>query len=99
MGNALNSFGKLNIRIITTAVIAAQIFTISCHKQQPPSPTAIDSGDEKMATVKIAEGDQLYAAREDITKARVAVASYRQAQTADYGNYDAAWKLARACFY
>jgi len=99
MRNALNSFGKLNIRIITTAVIAAQIFTISCHKQQSTSPTAIDSGDEKMATANIAEGDQLYAAREDITKARVAVATYRQAQTSDYGNYEAAWKLARACFY
>ena len=99
MSNALNSLGKLNVRLISIGVIAAQIFTISCHQQPATSPTAIDSGDEKMATAKIAEGDQLYAAREDMTRARVAVAAFRQAQTADYGNYEAAWKLARACFY
>jgi tetratricopeptide (TPR) repeat protein len=29
----------------------------------------------------------------------VAVAALRQARTADYGNYEAAWKLARAAFY
>jgi tetratricopeptide (TPR) repeat protein len=99
MGKTLNYLGKMNIRLFTVGMIAAQIFTISCHKQQATSPTAIDSGDEKRAAEKTAEGDQLYTAREDLTKARVAVAAYRQAVTADYGNYEAAWKLSRASFY
>jgi tetratricopeptide (TPR) repeat protein len=34
-----------------------------------------------------------------LNKARVAVAALRQARTADYGNYEAAWKLSRAAFY
>src|SRR5262249_14710791 len=41
----------------------------------------------------------LYDGREDLVKARVAVAALRQARTADYGNYEAAWKLARAEYY
>ena len=34
-----------------------------------------------------------------MNKARVAVAALRQARTAEYSNYDAAWKLSRAAFY
>jgi tetratricopeptide (TPR) repeat protein len=52
-----------------------------------------------MATNRIAEADQLWEGREDLTKARVAVAALRQARTADYANYEAAWKLARGSFY
>ncbi|HEX6044705.1 MAG TPA: TRAP transporter TatT component family protein, partial [Pyrinomonadaceae bacterium] len=47
----------------------------------------------------LAEAESLWAGREDLQKARVAVSALRQARTADYGNYEAAWKLARAAFY
>ncbi|HEU4769702.1 MAG TPA: TRAP transporter TatT component family protein [Pyrinomonadaceae bacterium] len=57
------------------------------------------STDAKMAADRIAEADSLWDGREDLQKARVAVASLRQARTADYNNYEAAWKLARASFY
>ena len=70
-----------------------------CNKEPQVAPNTIDSGDEKIAVAKIAEGDRLYEGREDMAKARVAVAALRQAVTADYGNYDAAWKLSRASFY
>ncbi len=56
-------------------------------------------GDAKVAAERIAEAETLYEQREDLSKARVAVAALRQARTADYGNYEAAWKLARASFY
>jgi tetratricopeptide (TPR) repeat protein len=56
-------------------------------------------GDAKIAADKIAEAETFYDGREDLSKARAAVAALRQAQTADYGNYEAAWKLARASFY
>jgi tetratricopeptide (TPR) repeat protein len=97
MTDRFNSLGKTKFWLVGFGIITAQLVTISCRKQE--SATGIDSGDEKMAAAKITEGDQLYAAREDISKARVAVAAYRQAVTADYGNYEAAWKLARASFY
>jgi tetratricopeptide (TPR) repeat protein len=34
-----------------------------------------------------------------MAKARVAVAALRQAQVADYGNYEVSWKLSRAAYY
>lgn len=74
-------------------------FLLACHKEAPVAQNAIDKGDEKIAAAKISEGDRLYEEREDMSKARVAVAALRQAVTADYGNYEAAWKLARASFY
>ncbi len=60
-----------------------------------------DSGqpDNTVATQKIAEADQLYSHREDLSKVRLCVAELRQARIADYGNYEAAWKLARVNYY
>ena len=52
-----------------------------------------------MAADKIAEAEPLYEGREDMNKARLAVTTLRQAHAADYGNYEAAWKLSRAAFY
>lgn len=72
---------------------------IACDSSAPDSAPKIDTGDAKVAAERIAEADTLYDGREDLSKARVAVAALRQARTADYGNYEAAWKLARASFY
>ena len=73
----------------------------ACNHVEPPQPNAngIDTGDASAAAAKVTEADKLYAAREDLGKAREAVALLRQAQLADYGSYEAAWKLARAEFY
>ncbi len=59
----------------------------------------MDTGDEALAKNKLAEADALYEGRVDMAKARVAVAALRQAQVADYGNYEVAWKLARAAYF
>lgn len=90
---------KVKKVLLSSGVIAGLAIAAGCHKEVSIAPNAIDPGDEKIAAAKIAEGDQLYQNREDMAKARVAVAALRQAVTADYGNYDAAWKLARASFY
>jgi hypothetical protein len=45
------------------------------------------------------EAEPLYAGREDLARARVAVAALKQARMADSNNYEAAWKLARAAYY
>ena len=76
------------------------VFTsVACHRSATPNLVTTDSSDAKAAAERITEADALYAGREDLNKARVAVAALRQARTADYGNYEAAWKLARAAFY
>ena len=90
---------NFKVMALGSGLIMCFLSSTACHKEVAVAPNAVDSGDEKIAAAKIAEGDQLYEGREDIAKARVAVAALRQAVTADYGNYDAAWKLSRAAFY
>jgi Tfp pilus assembly protein PilF len=85
--------------LIASAGISLVLVGLACHRSATPSQTAIDNGDAKAAADRIAEAETLYAGREDLNKARVAVAALRQARTADYGNYEASWKLARAAFY
>ena len=79
--------------------VALAFVGISCHQAATPNRLASDGTDAKAAAARIAEAETLYTGREDLNKARVAVAALRQARTADYANYEAAWKLARAAFY
>ena len=53
----------------------------------------------RLAREGVAEADQLYGQREDLSRVRLGIAVLRQARIADYGNYEAAWKLARASYY
>src|SRR5688500_4290795 len=92
---------KENVRftVITFVLISMVLGGVACESSAPANGPAIDRGDAARAAEKIAEAEPLYEAREDLTRARVAVAALRQARIADYGNYEAAWKLARAAFY
>lgn len=47
----------------------------------------------------VSQADQLYAQREDLLRLRQAIVSLRQAVTADPGNYDASWRLAKFNYY
>jgi tetratricopeptide (TPR) repeat protein len=94
-----NSSIKMKMTALLVGLLGLAFMATSCHKDAPVAPNAVDSGDEKAATEKIATADKLYEAREDLQKARVAVATLRQAVIADYGNFEAAWKLSRAAFF
>lgn len=92
----------VNLQVCLTS--AAVIVTLvagqtGCRNAQTTGEKSIDTGDENVAKQKLAEGDTLYEGRTDMAKARVAVAALRQAQVADYGNYEVAWKLSRAAFF
>ena len=99
MGNLRKSGEKVRSVMMVSAAVSLVFAGVACHNAPAPAGMAIDAGDAKAAADRIAEADALYEGREDINKARVAVAALRQARTADYDNYDAAWKLARAAFY
>ena len=99
MINLRKNHEKLVSVMVTFAAVSAVLTGIACDSAAPESAPKIDYGDAKMAAERIAEGDALYEGREDLQKARAAVTSLRQARTADYGNYEAAWKLARASFF
>lgn len=101
MVNLKKSQQKLRSALIGCAAFSIVFSGLSCDRGTPQTATSLggSGSDTKIATNRIAEADQLWEGREDLTKARVAVAALRQARTADYTNYEAAWKLARASFY
>src|SRR6185369_510109 len=84
--------------VVASALLSAVLGGVSCHRGASDSPASTGGADAKMAAEKLAEAEPLYDGREDMTKARLAVTALRQAHAADYGNYEAAWKLARAAF-
>jgi len=55
--------------------------------------------DKLSAPAYVAQADQLYAQREDLTRMEQGIVLLRQAITADPGNYDAAWRLAKFNYY
>ena len=85
--------------VVVSALISTVFISFGCDRGASGTTPRVDNGDPAASAARIAEADTLYDGREDMQKARVAVAALRQARTADYGNYDAAWKLARAAFY
>jgi tetratricopeptide (TPR) repeat protein len=99
MRNLRKNQEKLVSMLVTFATFSTLLTGVACDPGASEGGPKIDHGDAKMAAERIAEAETLYEGREDIQKARVAVASLRQARIADYGNYEAAWKLARAAFY
>ena len=85
--------------MFASTLISMAFGGVACNNSTSGSPPSTGSSDAKVATEKLAEAEPLYEGRDDMTKARVAVTALRQAHTADYSNYEAAWKLARAAFY
>jgi hypothetical protein len=81
------------------AAAIVMIASSSCRKAAPDSQAAVDQGDEQQAAASLAAAEPLYDQREELPKIRQAVALLRQARTADYGSYEAAWKLSRADYY
>ncbi len=93
------SLGKLDSQGFVWLVVLLALAGSSCQRAPSANDAAIDSGDEKAALAKIAEAEPLYNGREDLSKVRQAVALLREARTADYGSFEAYWKLARADYY
>ena len=85
--------------VLVTMVLTSMVLGLSGCQKTAALEGQIDRGDEKMAADRVVEAEALYDERENIAKARVAVSVLRQARTADYGNYEAAWKLSRASYY
>ncbi len=56
-------------------------------------------GTRRPAAEAIAEADQLYIGRSDLTKVRQALVALRQSQADDPTNYELAWRLAKFNYY
>ncbi len=99
MINLRKNSEKLRFAMVASALISVVLGGMACNSGAPDSVPSTGSADAKAAADKIAEAEPLYEGRDDMTKARTAVTILRQAHAADYGNYEAAWKLARAAFF
>ena len=85
--------------VFVSALISVVLGGLACNRGASEMPASSGGADSKMAAEKVAEAEPLYDGREDMNKARLAVTTLRQAHAADYGNYEAAWKLSRAAFF
>lgn len=99
MINLRKNHELLRSAVVLSALISIVLGGLACNNGASESSPSTGGADAKMASDELVKAEPLYEGREDITKARLAVAALRQAHAADYGNYEAAWKLARAAFY
>ena len=86
-----------NFRKVSFLVIAGYLFFFPSCKSH--SSVEEPANDKQSAADYIAQADQLYAQRENIQFLRQGIIELRQAQTADPGSYDAAWRLAKFNYY
>jgi tetratricopeptide (TPR) repeat protein len=101
---AFAKFAKENMRSeaekLTIILLILVVFgAVSCNPNQPDPAATPVLNDAAGAGEKIAESDKKYSQREDLSSVRSAIILLRQARTIDYGNYDVAWRLARASFF
>jgi Tfp pilus assembly protein PilF len=69
---------------------------ISCRSHAKVEAPAAD---KQSAAADIAQADRLYAQREDLARVQQGIVLLRQAITAEPGNYDAQWRLAKFDYY
>lgn len=83
-------------RALLLSLAALAALHASCARTQPAEPPR---GESASAAELVSQADGLYAERASIEKARQAVAVLRRARMADYGNYEAIWKLSKYDYY
>ena len=81
--------------LVLSGMVVALLPT-GCRHQSEPDP---DVSPAVSTQDLIAKADGLYAGREDISKARSAIATLREARVKDYKNYDVLWRLAKYNYY
>jgi len=77
-------------------VLLTPILAGACRKAASEAEVR---GTGRPAAEAIAEADQLYAGRSDLTKVRKALVALRQSQADDPTNYELAWRLAKFNYY
>ena len=91
--------GKTRGMIIFWLVLFIAGSVPGCRSRNAETSQAGRSESEKTTTDRIAEADEFYSQREDLSKVRLGIAVLRQARIVDDGNYEAAWKLAKFDYY
>jgi tetratricopeptide (TPR) repeat protein len=84
-------------RIVSFLLVMGLVFGTACSKSSSnlEEPTAEKTPGPNL----VKQADQLYLQREDLMRLREGITLLRQARTADFYSYDAAWRLAKFDYY
>lgn len=74
------------------------VLTLSSCSSRSSDPIAAPA-ETLSAAELLVRSDKLYAQRSDLTQVRETVSLLRRGRTAEFQNYDVAWRLARADYY
>lgn len=89
---------RLETLIFALVIVGVTLGGCRQRSETAPQPP-IDAGDDVSAARKVEEADRFYEQREDLAKVRLAIATLRAARVADYGSYEAAWKLSKFNYF
>src|SRR5437870_2815080 len=81
---------------LLSLIMALSLGVISCRKASRVEENRVVA---RPAAEAIAEAEQLYAGRAELTQVRRGIVTLRQAQAADPTNYEIAWRLAKFNYY
>ncbi len=85
--------------VLVALLVGLGLANFSCRRRPPEPVNPSPASDKESAATKVSEADQLYRLRSNLGNVRQGIAILRQARIADYGNYEAAWKLAKFSYY
>ena len=85
-------------QISTSLILLLLVFAFAaCKSSREAAPEVVN--DRQSAAKLIEESNRLYAQRDDLNHIRQGIALLRQARTAEFGNYEAAWRQAQFNYY
>jgi tetratricopeptide (TPR) repeat protein len=87
-----------DVRASSLFILTVIVITLSSCTSQSSNPVAAPAETLPVAEL-IIRADKLYEQRADLTQVREAISMLRRGRTAEFQNYDVAWKLARADYY
>ena len=88
------------VRFVRVLIFGALILTISSCTSRSSDPVAAPVSAEAVPVAElISRADKAYEQRSDLTQVREALALLRKGRTAEFQNYDVAWRLARSDYY
>ena len=78
-----------------TLVVSCALLFAACSTPTGSAPAPSQSSNSKPSPELLQQADQGYAQREDLSRVREGLETLRRARAVDYGNFEAAWRVAR----
>lgn len=89
----------LSQRIALAWLLQLAVLGAGSCREKADSGSDVSRINQPSAAQTIAEANEFYRQRDDLRKVRSGVALLRQARIADYGSYEAAWRLAQFNYF